>query len=71
MATDWQRNILGDLVDKGYTLVEWVDALELRYKDKSIAVWHPSHAEPAVIRETALRHYIALLESMVTVEAMR
>ena len=54
---DWQRDILGDLVDEGYSLKEWTDdAIELRYKDASVAAWHQRAAEPAAIRRTALRH---------------
>jgi len=61
-GTDWQRDILGDLVDEGYTLKEWADdAIELRYKDASLAAWHQLGADPVVIRQTALRHKAGML----------
>jgi len=64
-GTDWQRDILGDLVDEGYSLHEWVDdALELRYKDASLAAWHQLGADPVVIRRTALRHKARMLEAV-------
>lgn len=65
MTPDWQRDILGDLVDEGYNLVHWADeAVELRYKDNSIAAWHQLGADPDAIREAALRYKAKLVQGV-------
>ena len=65
MTADWQRDILGDLVDEGYNLVHWADeAVELRYKDKSIEAWHQLGADPAMIRQAARAYKARLIEAV-------
>jgi hypothetical protein len=60
MAMDWERDILGELVDKGYSLKEWEDYIELRYKDQSVAAFSRVGVDKAAIRRAGRRHELQL-----------
>ena len=58
---NWERDILGDLVDEGYSLKEWQDdVIELRYKDQSVAAFSEFGVNSHDIRRAALRHKMQL-----------
>ena len=60
---DWQRVILGTLVDLGYLIKEWPDhVVSLQWKEEQLAVWSIYHNCPTatlaeLMLSTARSHY--------------
>ena len=55
---DWQRVILGDLVDVGYHIKEYCDHIvTVNYKDEELAAYNQSMANAETMRAMAQRHY--------------
>jgi len=56
---DWQRIILGDLVDLGYSIKEYHGdhIVAVYYKDKELGAYNQSIATAEVLRAKAQSHY--------------